>query len=412
MKKFLIIRRNNGEKKYQIKHMGVEQYYIEHMFIYAFLLFSFFPFIQFFDFGTDLQPYALVTAILYAIYNFVINDRLTLKLSAFQWRISFIAIAGILIVGILSDNAFGGFRDALAYMTILFVSYSGYVSFRKIGTCEKLLKFVIWMYFVVAFIQKYFYSAFFYEIISGHRTSGNRGTPSMTSEPSFYGYTCIFLIFFASDFSKRRLFYIFLLLIQIIIFAKSAVTLLYLLIFAVLLGFNKLKTIDFAKILKILTIFVAGCFVFYLWIKNDSGSRISYLVLFMMQKEMGLTDKVMYLYQTDESIFIRVNDIAICFETFIKSWGLPQGSTSRISSGYGSMLIEIGWLGIFMIVYAFKEVKQAYGKLGFVIAATMTFMMFSSVQLSSPLLSLFYGYCMYKNHIRQCNFSFRIHGSI
>lgn len=60
------------------------------------------------------------------------------------------------------------------------------------GFNENKIKKIINIYLIVGIIQKFGYRQFAYELLGNARTTVNRGVISLTSEPSFYGYMCVF----------------------------------------------------------------------------------------------------------------------------------------------------------------------------------------------------------------------------
>ena len=70
--------------------------------------------------------------------------------------------------------------------------------------------------------------------------------------------------------------------------------------------------------------------------------------------------------------------------------------TERFMSGYGTMLYELGVLGIAAITSIFNIIKKSYEKSGIAYALSITIIMFSAVQLAQPLFAFFIGYCIYK----------------
>lgn len=359
--------------------------------------FSLIPYITFFNFGTDLQPWAMLVAIAELIF-FMVKSEGKLFLSRKQMLIYAICIVAIIVVCVFGENLYAGFRDSLAYITIICISLSSFFIFSYAdGLNEKLVKVIIWIYFVVAFVQKYLYSDFLYFMIAGHRTTSNRGVPALTAEPSFYGYICVFLMFFVYDFKRGRLFYWAMLLVQIILLANSSVTLIYLGIITVSIVIVNIKTFEWKRIAQIFFASLGIVGVLYHFVQSNTGSRMTYLInqLFL---HSNLSDGLYSFYKGDHSVFVRVNDIIECFDIFIKKLGIPQGSTRRISSGYGSLMVEMGIFGV-ILIYLFATViyKGYYKNEGIVLAVSVTCMMFSAIQLATPVFSLFLGYCMFRS---------------
>lgn len=348
------------------------------------------------NFGTDLQPWAMLIAIAELLF-FISKSGKKLYLSQKQLLIYIICIAAIVVVFLFGESVYAGFRDSLAYITIISVSLASFYVFSYTGGInEKLIKGVIWIYFVVAVIQRYIDSNFLYFMIAGHRTTSNRGVPSLTAEPSFYGYICVFLMFFVYDFKTKKIFYWGMLLIQIILLANSSVTLIYLGIIVLCVIFAYVKKLDLKRIIQISLGSVAVVGLLYRFIQSNTGSRMAYLIN-QLFSHSNLRDGLYFFYKNDYSISVRVNDILECFVTFFENFGIPQGSTRRISSGYGSLMVEMGIFGVFLIILFAVVIYKGYFKSeGIVFAISVTCMMFSAIQLATPIFSLFLGYCMFR----------------
>ena len=108
------------------------------------------------------------------------------------------------------------------------------------GLNEVLAKICIWIWFFCGFMQKYVQPEFGYSLLSRHTTNATRGAVSLASEPSAYGYMCIFFMLIAFRFRKNAKFYILNLLIQVIVFATSSVSLVYMAVYIVLYMINEL----------------------------------------------------------------------------------------------------------------------------------------------------------------------------
>lgn len=88
---------------------------------------------------------------------------------------------------------------------------------------------------------------------------------------------------------------------------------------------------------------------------------------------------------------------------------LPFGFTSiqnitgfsRIMSGFGAVIYEMGVIGIVLIAaLIYIIIKAKYHQNHFVNAIFILILMFSAVQLASPLFSLYIGYCIYSENKR------------
>ena len=206
--------------------------YLKDLLLY---LFCGLPFLSLFiPFPMDIQPYALLMA---TIYLCIIGNIRIKKETILIFAICMFASV-FAVISMLEDRSdseiFMIIRKVFNYISFFVVSLSVYNSFCKTnGLVERWIKILILIWLVVGLIQTFWTPYFMKEFVANMRTSGNRGVTSLASEPSFYGYMMIFMGFLASRFKKRRDRIVFegLCLLQIIFLAKSAVTLIYLVVF-------------------------------------------------------------------------------------------------------------------------------------------------------------------------------------
>jgi hypothetical protein len=134
-------------------------------------------------------------------------------------------------------------------------------------------------------------------------------------------------------------------------------------------------------------------------------------------------------FHDDGSLNNRLSAIYFSLKGFVENWGIPNGmdsykdfielnmqkesfiwvaGNSRIMSGYGSVLYEMGILGlsipilfIISIVNYFKKNRR----MQIVISISFTMMMFTPVPIALPYVSFLYGYIIYYSEKRDRNIS-------
>lgn len=364
-----------------------------------FYITCFFPFVKWLGIGgsSDVQPYCLIVTILFLIYYTVAGKKIVINRGIFNFYK--VVVLGI-FVGLAATLITGGsltrsVRYLATYMSVILISLFAYLICKKNkGFDEQQIKIVINVYLVVGIIQR-FWGDFLYVFIANARTTENRGVVGLASEPSFYGYTCIFLMILALDFKKNKVFYLVNLLFQICLLAKSSVTILYLGIFCGLLFLCSMKKISIKQILLIVLVVVLAIVGGKYYISTNSGQRIAFFInTFISQGNIKNAIKQLL---GDYSVAVRVNDIRVCLEGFIHNFGIPNGfDTRKISSGYGSLILSMGWIGVAIIGYIFGFAKKAYvGKMGMVMAMFLSIIMFSAIQLANPPFAFLIGYFVY-----------------
>lgn len=369
-----------------------------------FYVFCFFPFVKWFGIGgeSDVQVYGMIFSVIYIVYY---GMKSTINVSKKIFGL-YIWIGVGLVIGSASSMVGGGLDLGLSlryfatYLGLISISLAAYLISKKEGGIKELrIKIIINCYLVVGLIQRLLFREFAYDVVANARTTSNRGVISLCSEPSFYGYMCIFFMILALDFKKDKLFYIINLLFQIIFIAKSAVTMLYLLIFVGVFFICSLNKFSLKKVLLIIGIIVAIVAISYYFLTSkNSNQRIAYFIkTIITQKNVS---SIIHALGNDTSVYIRFTDIWICIKGFVIRYGLPYGfNTKKISSGYGSLIYTMGWIGVAII---YKIANICYGafpssKLKRTLPFFLAIIMFSAIQLSNPAFAFLVGYFAYKN---------------
>jgi hypothetical protein len=351
---------------------------------------------------SDVQVYGVLFSILYLVY-YGIKSPIKIPKNIFG---VYIWVCVGLVIGILFSVIGGGLDFSLSlryfatYISLILISLTAYLVLKKEGGIrEARLKIIINCYLVVGMIQRLVFSEFAYDIVANARTTSNRGAISLCSEPSFYGYMCIFFMILALDFKKQRLFYLLNLLFQIVFIAKSAITILYLLIFVGVFFICSLNKISLKKILLIIGIIASIVAVSYYFLTSENNNqRVTYFIkTIITQRDLSM---IISTFSSDTSVYTRFTDIWICIKGFATRFGLPYGfNTKKISSGYGSLIYTMGWIGV-MILY--KIASICYGafssyKLKRAMPIFLSIILFSAIQVSNPAFAFLVGYFTYKN---------------
>lgn len=356
----------------------------------------FFSFIKWFGIGnysSDIQPYCMIFAIL-IIARLSIKEKLLINIKLWNLYMWICVAMGVATIFTIIDGTFSGvLRYIATYVSLIAISYcSYYFCKRNNGIKEKYIKIIINAYLVVGIIQYFVNRTFLYSFVSNARTTSNRGVISLASEPSFYGYVCIFLLILVLDFKENKKFYSINLLIQILFLAKSSVTFLYLVIFFAVWGIYILKNVNKKYLFIFLGAFIGLAGVCYYFFNSESNSsqRIVYMLKAVMNRDFKLL-------LNDTSISIRLGDIRLCLEGFIDRLGIPKGfATKKISSGFGSILYTMGWFGIIVILKIFTIIKGAFSDYRKVVMPIfLTIIMFSAIQVSSPIFAFLIGYFVF-----------------
>ena len=387
--------------------------------VYVFYFFVFFSYIQILPIPlpipTDTQPYALLISIF--IFLVVKNKKMPIETAILIFPFLF----SILLLFISKFN-FTSIRSISNYASLFFISFATYNILRiQKGFSGSFLKKVIYIWFIVGFIQTFFYSDFLVSLLSrglGTAGSGGRGVLGLSPEPTFYGITCIFLLlltYFNFDINKNKLLIV-LLIIQILIFAKSSMAALFLVVFAtyyVLIYFFNLKKLfvfsviisGFAISYKLLTFFDLFSF------KQTRMYKLA--ILFIESPSLIILE--------DEGSYDRFFHILYSFAGFFQNYFLPHGFTlsvedknsilpqygeniswssegARIMSGYGAALFELGFVGLLiplsLNLSLYKFYKNDFKKF-LLFSLFLNTILLTAIPLALPIIGFLIGYLLY-----------------
>ena len=350
----------------------------------------FFPFVEIIYIGSDTQPYGMLVSMLVVIFCWWKRAYTTKAYGVIA--LSGIGMGAFALILFMQQSVYMAFRSYFTYLTLIFVPLAVCLMMKKHGGLnDTLTKVCIWIWFLVGFVQKYIQSDFGYSITARHTTGGTRGAVSLASEPSAYGYVCIFLILIALRLKKHAKFYVLNLLIQVIVFATSSVALVYM---AVYIGFYMLNELLRHKKYSVLkTVIVAGGGIGGLAIIAKyvpQTNRMGALVNFLFHEPQKLIQ--------DESIVMRVEAIVYSFRSFYENHFLPHGMNEyRIMSGIGSLFYECGFVAIIILAAIAVIIWKSYPKdKSILYTFGFLFMMLSSIPFSSPIVGFYIGQCLYE----------------
>mgnify|MGYP004679852907 CR=1 FL=1 len=350
----------------------------------------FFPFVQIVYIGSDTQPYGMLAAMLVVIVCWIRSARMTKAYGVIA--LCGIGMGAFALIMLLQENVYMAFRSYFSYLTLIFVPLAVYLMMKKHGGMnDTLTKAAIWIWFIVGFVQKYIRSDFGYSLTARHTTGGTRGAVSLASEPSAYGYICIFLILIALRLKKHAKFYVLNLMIQIIVFATSSVALVYIAVYIAAYMLNELLFHKKYAVLK--TALVAGGGIGGLWFIAKfvpPTNRMGALVNFLFHEPQRLIQ--------DESIVMRAEAITYSFRSFYENHFLPHGMNDyRLMTGVGSLIYECGFVAVIILAAIAVIIWKSYPK-GINIFYTLGFLliMFSSIPFSSPIVGFYIGQCLYE----------------
>lgn len=173
--------------------------YLAHIFI----VFCFFPYLDFLGLGTDTQPNALLIApfLLLGIKDKKVNAPIVLFWVVF--------ILSLFLFFYNSLSLFVFLKNVLNYLSIPLVCTAMYALMTKMNY-QLSFKFFLWivgLYGAIGLIQLYVNPTVIDFMLNMQRGAllGGRGVSSISTEPAYYGTTCLFfMIFSLLSFNKQQ----------------------------------------------------------------------------------------------------------------------------------------------------------------------------------------------------------------
>ena len=373
--------------------------------------------------GTDSQPNALFISLL--LFPFCCKW----KMNKYLVFLLLIAIFSLFVL-FLSPITFRGIRSVTNYFTLFFVTYVTYFALRKIkGIPYSLFKYCVYGWFFVGTIQLFLFPNFLSFLIprgnSGAMIELGRGIVCLAPEPTFYALICLFFALIAFlNFGNRqdikKIYYI--IAIQLFLYSRSS---LVIFILAGILGIYILirifssKTYIFKAVIIIATIPIIAIPIINSGILDNY--RIGKLLNILIQKpELFIV--------MDGSVNERFVHVFFPIYGFLTNWGLPHGYGEfpvflegcmkdssfqnlfsdyvlnrkvdpYIMSGWGSILFELGAIGLLLRYTIYKLVSNILTGNKMVITLLLFYaILANAIPFSNAIIPFFIGNLFYLSY--------------
>lgn len=378
-------------------------------FLYVFIIaFSFFPYITFYSFGSDIQPWSILTIALMSLLLFFNNVKFSNTL-VFLFLPFFYAFFLVFV----STDYMSAIRSLLGYLTVGLVPLVFYLILEKhYKLFVKFLKILTITYLIVGVVQLLVYEQFMSFLLNRNSTTDSRGVVSLVTEPTFYGIVCLFLIllFVALNIKEKKK-YIYLLLFQIVVLAQSSMTIVFLMVFSFYYFIFKVN-------IKTISLVLFGIITVTLSIYNmDLSShniRVFQLINMFLSEpsnifiaDASINDRVSAIYFSIKG-FVDNNFIANGFGTYSQYLNseLPKQNTfwwvsesNRIMSFYGGILFELGFVALLIPFVYSSIIFRAYKHQ---ISSALLYFFFlntillTAIPLSFPFVGIYMATLLYK----------------
>jgi hypothetical protein len=309
-------------------------------------------------------------------------------------------------------------RGLVNYISLFVIAFATYVALKAEGGFSvRFLKSVVLIWFTTGLLQVVVSRDLFTGLLSNARTTVSRGVVGLAPEPTAYGIHCLLLLILVSERTagRTRRWLMGALLIQILIFARSSMTLLFLLIWGALLLATHLgkrrALIGGACVLGVGIVAVIGLMRFA---DRIQGIRILELI------HLAVSAPALILVR-DQSISDRVAAITFSLIGAFQGGLLPHGFVSwaayvdrigphlvryiphytagdRIMSGYGAALYELGFVGLiipYVVTHTARLRYRADLKRFITIAILLNLLFLTALPLAYPPIGFLIGYFCY-----------------
>jgi hypothetical protein len=381
---------------------------IKNIIEYIFFFFIFFPFLIYFQSGTDIAPYALV----FSTIIFLFNKKKSLPIEL--WILFFLFL--FFIISLSLNLNYLKLKLLAGYFSVFIIAASSYFVFRLNGKANlKLINFFFYIWFIVGLIQTFVNKDFMTSVINRQSTDLSRGVTGLAVEPTMYASVMLFflIINYINNFKPQITFV--LTLFSIVFFAKSLTGVFVLFIFIILFFLLfRVRAIFYLYILSLLIVIL----IFIIHEKNMFlDSR-----LFHLTSEF-LSDPIM-IFLNDESANHRMADIVgsflasknyYFFINFFDNYSEQMltfyndhsfyihpytfnAMSDRAMTGTGQAFFDIG---IYSILYYFIIYKLSFKcfkskKKAFYLSFCLFILMTTAIPYSTPMFGFIFGLLAFK----------------
>lgn len=389
---------------------------------HIFVFFCFFPYINLLQLGTDTQPNALLVAslLLFGIKKKSINGPIIMLWLLFAFS--------ILLYFKSTVSIFDYLKNCFNYLSLPLTCMGAYVIYKHLDyKIEfKTFLYIIGTYAFVGFMQIYFDPGFgtFTLTDSGRGVLvGGRGAISLTPEPAFYGTICLFFMAFSllTYNKKQNQIAIGILMLQILLFARSSTAMmiltiaLFLFTIIQILRF-KLKYVTITAVVLVITVPIVNRYLDEL-----DETRMGQITTELITNPLLIT-------QLDGSVGTRLTGAVSPFFAFKHNKLLPMGignykyflkdiytrgyyrsfltseiinQKDRLGGSMNMVLFQLGILGLLMplaIFLAFRRrLKESSVLFVFILFCTI---LFTQIQMMHSMIGFIIATALFTTRIK------------
>ena len=318
---------------------------------------------------------------------------------------------------ILLINGFGfnTLRILLGYFSVFSIAFGTYFICKLNKRANKEIVFyffIIW--FVVGFVQTFFYEGFISEFVVVTKTTVDRGVTSLAPEPSYFASVLIFFMIINFINNYKINITILLTVISVVFFSRSMTGLVVLSLFFILYF---LIFIIKKNTFKYLILSILILFIFIVNFDLFDGMRIHKLLTRFVENPINL-------FVSDASANARMWHIIGTFSGSLDSYFLPNPNNNfyeytlslieknedyvhpytvetlnnKPMSGTGQMIFNLGILSLLYFYILFRLILKYLKSLKLAIFLTINIfiLMTTAIPLTFPMFGFIYGLLIYK----------------
>ena len=365
-----------------------------------FFITSFFPWLG--VPSLDSQPFSIIFALLFLSFGILVFSKNN-NIPAYILAIFALIIFGLAFVQISSFQLdFLAIRGVVNYIGIPILILAYYKYNKMFGIKLNIIIIINTIWLLASLLQLIYPYSF--DMLVAFRTTEGRGVPSLAPEPTFFAIYLIFIswiLILCSHYKPSKIVVLLIgtNLMTIIFIAKSSMGLLIIILAFMGFWINNFKKMRPIHILHLLLITI-GIFILINIFLNDS--RINEFISLLLYSPTAF-------FTADASANLRLSDIILPIYGLFDNYMMPNGfhsysqytgsalingfdiisfneGSSKIGSWLGSIVYELGFIGLFVVLLLF------YGSFGFNIRKYFMSILFiiilllTSIPIAFPLI--------------------------
>lgn len=384
-----------------------------------FIFFCFFPYLQVIPLPVDSQPYALILGVIIVILYGNYHLRWEFKMLAFVCAFS--------LIGLYEGVTFNALRSVVNYISIFVIPWATCIVLRQKRLSYSFWRITVLIWGIFGIIQLIGSSTFGGSLLyRAYNTASvqesGRGSTSLAPEATFYGIICLLQLivgYLNFRFKPNYRLWMLFLACQLLLLSRSSMTIMVILLgfilYAIVIGLSKRPLLLISGGLAVAFIILCIHTFEPLLQEYRAGRHLIYLL-----------DAPKDFITTDNSVNERFIHAFFPFIGFIQNYGLPhfydkfdlfmrhiyfswewsdiisfyRMGYSRIMSGVGCAIFELGWVGLFIYIVLFRDIAiLARNNFKYwLVGILLFFVLLNAMPLTNGLVGFVFGNIIYRRY--------------